>query len=149
MYQVQLSCVGIVIVILQEHIIEIKFGPETSDDLRFLHDVSQTVSYLFQFGRTEVIWNNLNPDFVKKFVMQYYFEQSQKLRFEVYVFSFIFDKSFSGFLCCLCNQTDRQGSLLCCLCISLSHCLSSISGCNSRCGDTKICLIKQDFCSKS
>lgn len=149
MYQVQLSCVGIVIVILQEHIIEIKFGPETSDDLRFLHDVSQTVSYLFQFGRTEVIWNNLNPDFVKKFVMQYYFEQSQKLRFEVYVFSFIFDKSFSGFLCCLCNQTDRQGSLLCCLCISLSHCLSSISGCNPRCGDTKICLIKQGFCSKS
>ncbi|XP_052284363.1 copine-8-like isoform X2 [Dreissena polymorpha] len=37
-----------------------------------------------EFGRTEVIWNNLNPDFVKKFVMQYYFEQSQKLKFEVY-----------------------------------------------------------------
>ncbi|XP_052779910.1 copine-8-like isoform X2 [Mya arenaria] len=37
-----------------------------------------------EFGRTEVIWNNLNPDFVKKFVMQYCFEQSQKLKFEVY-----------------------------------------------------------------
>ncbi|XP_005099340.1 copine-8 isoform X1 [Aplysia californica] len=37
-----------------------------------------------EFGRTEIIWNNLNPDFVKKFVMQYYFEQSQKLKFEVY-----------------------------------------------------------------
>nr|KAG5700847.1 hypothetical protein BaRGS_024233 [Batillaria attramentaria] len=32
---------------------------------------------------SEIIWNNLNPDFVKKFVMQYYFEQSQKLKFEV------------------------------------------------------------------
>ena len=39
--------------------------------------------FFFQFGRTEIIWNNLNPDFVKKFVLQYYFEQSQKLKFEV------------------------------------------------------------------
>ena len=38
---------------------------------------------LFQFGRTEIIWNNLNPDFVKKFVLQYFFEQLQKLKFEV------------------------------------------------------------------
>ncbi|RUS84077.1 hypothetical protein EGW08_008189 [Elysia chlorotica] len=37
-----------------------------------------------ELGRTEIIWNNLNPDFVKKFVMQYYFEESQKLKFEVY-----------------------------------------------------------------
>ncbi|XP_041349780.1 copine-8-like [Gigantopelta aegis] len=37
-----------------------------------------------EFGRTEIIWNNLNPDFVKKFVMHYYFEQSQKLMFEIY-----------------------------------------------------------------
>ena len=36
-----------------------------------------------QFGRTETIWNNLNPDFVKKFIMQFYFEESQKLKFEV------------------------------------------------------------------
>ncbi|KAH9504770.1 Copine-8 [Bulinus truncatus] len=37
-----------------------------------------------ELARTEVIWNNLNPDFVKKFVIQYFFEQSQKLKFEVY-----------------------------------------------------------------
>ncbi|ELT95706.1 hypothetical protein CAPTEDRAFT_3259 [Capitella teleta] len=35
-----------------------------------------------QFGRTEVIWNNLNPNFVKKFLIEYYFEESQKLKFE-------------------------------------------------------------------
>ncbi|XP_046542548.1 copine-8-like isoform X2 [Haliotis rubra] len=35
-------------------------------------------------GRTEIVWNNLNPDFVHKFVMQYYFEQAQKLKFEIY-----------------------------------------------------------------
>ncbi|KAK3608098.1 hypothetical protein CHS0354_004755 [Potamilus streckersoni] len=37
-----------------------------------------------EFGRTEVIWNNLNPDFVKKFVMNYFFEECQKIKFEVY-----------------------------------------------------------------
>lgn len=47
----------------------------------FTEDQSRTWR---EFGRTEIIWNNLNPDFVKKFVMHYYFEQSQKLKFEVY-----------------------------------------------------------------
>ncbi|XP_076806884.1 copine-8-like [Clavelina lepadiformis] len=37
-----------------------------------------------EFGRTEVIWNNLNPDFVKKFVVDYFFEERQALRFDVY-----------------------------------------------------------------
>ncbi|ESO82328.1 hypothetical protein LOTGIDRAFT_198063 [Lottia gigantea] len=37
-----------------------------------------------EFGRTEIIWNNLNPDFVHKFVIRYYFEQLQKLKFEIY-----------------------------------------------------------------
>jgi len=36
-----------------------------------------------QFGRTEAIQNTLNPDFVRKFVMDYFFEESQKLKFEV------------------------------------------------------------------
>ena len=39
--------------------------------------------YIFQFGRSEVIQDNLNPDFVKKFVMNYFFEESQKLKFEL------------------------------------------------------------------
>ena len=37
-----------------------------------------------EFGRTEVIWDNLNPEFQKKFVMEYRFEIQQKLKFEVY-----------------------------------------------------------------
>ncbi|NXX22186.1 CPNE9 protein, partial [Podargus strigoides] len=35
-----------------------------------------------QFGRTEVIDNTLNPDFVRKFVLDYYFEEKQNLRFD-------------------------------------------------------------------
>ncbi|NXK88794.1 CPNE9 protein, partial [Formicarius rufipectus] len=38
------------------------------------------------FGRTEVIDNTLNPDFVRKFVLDYYFEEKQNLRFDVSVF---------------------------------------------------------------
>lgn len=38
---------------------------------------------LIQFGRTEVIDNTLNPDFVCKFVLDYFFEEKQNLRFDV------------------------------------------------------------------
>ncbi|XP_066283169.1 copine-8-like isoform X2 [Branchiostoma lanceolatum] len=37
-----------------------------------------------EYGRTETIWNTLNPDFVKKFTIDYFFEESQKLMFKVY-----------------------------------------------------------------
>ena len=34
-------------------------------------------------GRTEFIWNNYNPDFVKKFIIDYHFQKSQSLMFEM------------------------------------------------------------------
>lgn len=37
----------------------------------------------FQFGRTEVIDNTLNPDFVRKFILDYFFEERQNLRFDL------------------------------------------------------------------
>uniref|UniRef100_A0A803J6F7 Copine family member IX n=1 Tax=Xenopus tropicalis TaxID=8364 RepID=A0A803J6F7_XENTR len=37
-----------------------------------------------EFGRTEVIDNSLNPDFVRKFVLDYFFEEKQNLRFDLY-----------------------------------------------------------------
>uniref|UniRef100_A0A8D0CTW7 Copine Va n=1 Tax=Sander lucioperca TaxID=283035 RepID=A0A8D0CTW7_SANLU len=36
------------------------------------------------FGRTEVIDNTLNPDFVRKYILDYFFEEKQTLRFDVY-----------------------------------------------------------------
>ncbi|XP_025072132.1 copine-5 [Alligator sinensis] len=36
------------------------------------------------FGRTEVIDNTLNPDFVRKFILDYFFEEKQNLRFDLY-----------------------------------------------------------------
>ncbi|XP_006148695.1 copine-5 isoform X1 [Tupaia chinensis] len=37
-----------------------------------------------EFGRTEVIDNTLNPDFVRKFIVDYFFEEKQNLRFDLY-----------------------------------------------------------------
>ncbi|CAB1313446.1 unnamed protein product, partial [Coregonus sp. 'balchen'] len=37
-----------------------------------------------EFGRTEVINNTLNPDFVRKFILDYFFEERQNLRFDLY-----------------------------------------------------------------
>ncbi|KAJ8370266.1 hypothetical protein SKAU_G00102940 [Synaphobranchus kaupii] len=36
------------------------------------------------FGRTEVIDNTLNPDFVRKYILDYFFEEKQNLRFDLY-----------------------------------------------------------------
>uniref|UniRef100_A0A665WZ39 Copine 8 n=1 Tax=Echeneis naucrates TaxID=173247 RepID=A0A665WZ39_ECHNA len=40
-------------------------------------------TFFFQFGRTEVIDNTLNPDFVRKFILDYFFEERQNLRFDL------------------------------------------------------------------
>jgi hypothetical protein len=37
-----------------------------------------------QIGRTEQIKNTHNPEFAQKFRLEYYFEQAQYLRFEIY-----------------------------------------------------------------
>ena len=37
-----------------------------------------------EIGRTEIIWDNLNPEFSKKITMTYMFEQRQLLKFELY-----------------------------------------------------------------
>merc|ERR1712154_506938 len=37
-----------------------------------------------EIGRTETIQDSLNPDFVKKFIVDYFFEERQLLKFEIY-----------------------------------------------------------------
>uniref|UniRef100_A0A8C5G7G5 Copine-3-like n=1 Tax=Gouania willdenowi TaxID=441366 RepID=A0A8C5G7G5_GOUWI len=54
-----------------------------SDPLCALY-INTTGSQWYEFGRTEMILNCLNPKFAKKFVLDYYFEMVQKLKFCVY-----------------------------------------------------------------
>ncbi|XP_073344936.1 copine-3-like [Pagrus major] len=46
--------------------------------------INTTGSQWYEIGRTEMILNNLNPKFAKKFVLDYYFEMVQKMKFSVY-----------------------------------------------------------------
>ncbi|KAF7659322.1 hypothetical protein LDENG_00299010 [Lucifuga dentata] len=54
-----------------------------SDPLCALY-INTSGSQWYEFDRTEMILNCLNPTFSKKFVLDYYFEMVQKLRFCVY-----------------------------------------------------------------
>uniref|UniRef100_A0AAQ4QTG9 Copine Va n=1 Tax=Gasterosteus aculeatus aculeatus TaxID=481459 RepID=A0AAQ4QTG9_GASAC len=46
--------------------------------------LSECLMCSVKFGRTEVIDNTLNPDFVRKYILDYFFEEKQNLRFDVY-----------------------------------------------------------------
>ncbi|KAM6908066.1 copine-3-like [Lycodopsis pacificus] len=46
--------------------------------------INTSGSHWYEFGRTEMILNCLNPKFAKKFVIDYYFETVQRLKFSVY-----------------------------------------------------------------
>ncbi|XP_038147965.1 copine-3-like isoform X2 [Cyprinodon tularosa] len=54
-----------------------------SDPLCALY-INTSGSHWYEFGRTEMILNCLNPKFARKFVIDYYFEMVQRLRFCVY-----------------------------------------------------------------
>lgn len=70
-----------------------------------------------QFGRTEMILNCLNPKFSKKFVLDYYFEMVQRLKFCVYDIDndsyTLEDDDFLGELECTLGQVSFSwGSLV-------------------------------------
>uniref|UniRef100_A0A8C7H0Y3 Copine 8 n=1 Tax=Oncorhynchus kisutch TaxID=8019 RepID=A0A8C7H0Y3_ONCKI len=48
-------------------------------DPQLFHPLSRSL----KFGRTEVIENTLNPEFVRKFILDYFFEERQNLRFDL------------------------------------------------------------------
>lgn len=55
-----------------------------SDPMCRLEMKSMGQDIFHEVGRTEVLKDTLNPDFAKKFILDYYFEELQKLRFQVY-----------------------------------------------------------------
>lgn len=63
------SCLGMLCTV-----IEISSQTRSDFNLSFLSQ---------QFGRTEVIDNTLNPDFVRKFILDYFFEERENLRFDL------------------------------------------------------------------
>uniref|UniRef100_A0A6Q2Y3D0 C2 domain-containing protein n=1 Tax=Esox lucius TaxID=8010 RepID=A0A6Q2Y3D0_ESOLU len=55
-----------------------------SDPLCVLYTQGVETKQWREFGRTEVIDNTLNPDFVRKYILNYFFEEKQNLRFDLY-----------------------------------------------------------------
>ncbi|KAM9839448.1 copine-3-like isoform 2-T2 [Aulostomus maculatus] len=78
-----------------------------SDPMCVLH-MSTTGSHWVEVGRTETIQNCLSPKFSKTFVIDYYFEMVQKMRFEVYdidsEIGSLQDADFLGQLDCTLGQ---------------------------------------------
>lgn len=80
-----------------------------SDPLCALY-INTSGSHWYEFGRTEMILNNLNPKFAKKFVLDYYFEMVQRLKFCVYDIDNdtydLADDDFLGELQCTLGQVS-------------------------------------------
>ncbi|XP_043246463.1 copine-8-like [Amphibalanus amphitrite] len=55
-----------------------------SDPFIVVYVAHQGMKSWTEFKRTEVIYDNLNPDFATKINMAFHFEEQQRLRFEVY-----------------------------------------------------------------
>ena len=55
-----------------------------SDPQCFVYQKDLYHDRFYEIGRTEEIRDNLNPDFVKKIILDYNFESVQKLRFELW-----------------------------------------------------------------
>uniref|UniRef100_A0A8C4HIX9 Copine 3 n=1 Tax=Dicentrarchus labrax TaxID=13489 RepID=A0A8C4HIX9_DICLA len=84
-----------------------------SDPLCALY-INTSGSQWYEFGRTEMILNCLNPKFAKKFIIDYYFEMVQRLKFCVYDIDNntydLSDDDFLGELECTLGQvvSNRQ-----------------------------------------
>ncbi|XP_037075271.1 copine-8-like [Pollicipes pollicipes] len=55
-----------------------------SDPCCILYLAEGMATQFFEVGRTEVIKNNLNPEFATKFQISYKFEEKQRLKFDIY-----------------------------------------------------------------
>ncbi|KAM9331607.1 copine-3-like isoform 2-T2 [Pholidichthys leucotaenia] len=84
-----------------------------SDPLCVLY-INTSGSHWYEYGRTEMILNCLNPKFAKKFVLDYYFEMVQRLKFCVFDIDNdtydLSDDDFLGELECTLGQivSNRQ-----------------------------------------
>ncbi|KAG7259738.1 hypothetical protein CRUP_035503 [Coryphaenoides rupestris] len=93
-----------------EHLLDKDIGSK-SDPLCVLL-MSSTEDKYYEVGRTEQVQNCLSPKFAKRFVVDYYFEIVQKLRFGVYDIDNktvdLSDDDFLGQLECTLGQVRRS-----------------------------------------
>ena len=59
-----------------------------SDPIVVVYQKNNVTNRFQELGRTEMILDNLNPEFVKKFIIDFLFEEVQQMKFEVYDIGF-------------------------------------------------------------
>lgn len=62
---------------------DLDFLSKSDPEVHVFIKKSKADQYTF-VGKTEMILNNLNPDFQKSFDLDYFFEREQFIKFEVY-----------------------------------------------------------------
>lgn len=72
------------VLIACRHLVDLDLGSGKSDPFAVMFLKQETETTWHCLGKTEVIFNNLNPDFLKSFTVNYYFEKNQSVRIEIY-----------------------------------------------------------------
>lgn len=86
------------------NLIDLDLGISKSDPFAVMFLKSEHESIWQCLGRTETVWNNLNPDFLKFFKVNYYFEKNQFIRLEIYEQDDNDDHELIGFYECALNK---------------------------------------------
>ena len=58
------------------NLVDLDLGVSKSDPFAVMFIKSENETVWHCLGKTETIWNNLNPDFLKIFKVNYYFEKN-------------------------------------------------------------------------
>merc|ERR1712243_299898 len=89
-----------------------------SDPVCILYMKGSGQEQFVEYGRTEMIENNHNPQWIKKFQLDYRFEEKQLLQFRIYDWDTSSDKP---------SKQDALGSIECSLGEIMSHTGGSFS----------------------
>ncbi len=73
----------IILSISCRNLVDLDVFSKTDPEVHVYLKNTKTGGY-FLLGKTEMILNNLNPDFVKTLTLDYFFEKEQWIKFEVY-----------------------------------------------------------------
>ncbi|GAB1607454.1 copine-8-like [Argonauta hians] len=87
-----------------------------SDPVCILYTKNFKSDTFYEYGRTETISNTLNPNFIHKFIISYYFEEYQQLKFELYDIDSehgsLDQQDFLGYMECTLGELVGCGSQL-------------------------------------
>ncbi|CAG7730697.1 unnamed protein product, partial [Allacma fusca] len=96
-----------------KNLLERDFFFSLSDPMCVVYTRPWTSGQWEEYMRTEVVWDNLNPEFATKVKFEYWFEEQQSIRFMVYDIDKpsrnLMDQGFLGFAECTIGRIVSAG----------------------------------------